>query len=878
MALATGTRLGPYEITGTLGAGGMGEVYRARDTRLDRTVAIKVLPELFASDSTFRARFDREARAISALNHPHICTLHDVGAEGPTAYLVMEHVDGEPLAGPVAIERAVAIAIQICDALAAAHRTGIVHRDLKPSNILISKSNPPNVKLLDFGLARRADAHASHADATISALTGEHKIVGTPQYMAPEQIEGRDADSRTDIFALGCVLYELVTGTRAFRGESPSAVMSAIIATEPRPMRELVPITPPTLEWIVTRCLAKNPDDRWQTGRDLRAALERILQEPAAPATQKARTSTVSWIVAALAVLVAIGVAAWSAATMRSAPAGDTRMFMSEFVAPTTPTGPPALRLSISPDGRRLAYTAPDASGRIALWVHSLDTLSTQPLPGTTNATAPFWAPDSRRIAFIADGRLKKIDISSGTVTTICDATTGPPGTWNKDDVILFTGSASVITRVPASGGTPKEMLTPDEKLGPRLQIAPAFLADGRHFVYVSAVPGAGSRGLFLASLDSPNPRPLLSSIVSNARYANGHLLFVRGSTLFAQPFDADSQELSGDAGPIAEQLQVNPTTGTAAFTVSENGVLVYQTSTGGGGTTLAWFDRSGRRISTLADPSGDRSGYLDVELSHASNRASVSKAGEGGGTMDIYLYDVTRGFPTQLTFGPEKSSGAVWTTGDSQLIYSAQREMGSALMTKAANGGTAEVLLEDRAHIMFPLSVSPDGRFLLYNEVTRALQGKIAVLPLTGEPKPYLLLNSGFSEIPAQFAPDGKWIAYVSDRSGGRKEVFVTLFSKPTTVIPVSSTGGDFPRWSRDGKELFFLGPDKLMVASISTEGDELKVQDVTPLFDVRWPLVTRSVYDVAPDGQRFLMNIWEASAALPFTIVVNWTEKLRR
>src|SRR4051812_32839909 len=289
MALPTGTRLGPYEITGSLGAGGMGEVYRARDTRLDRTVAIKVLPELLASDPTFRGRFDREARAISALNHPHICTLHDVGAEGPTSYLVMEHVDGQPLAGPVPLERAIAIAIQICDALEAAHRHGIVHRDLKPSNILISKSNSPQVKLLDFGLAIHADAHAGHArDATISALTGEHRIVGTPQYMAPEQIEGREADSRTDIFALGCVLYELISGNRAFAGESPSAVMAAIIATEPRSLRELAPITPPMLEWIVMRCLAKAPDDRWQTVRDLRAALERVLREPA-PGGQSSR-------------------------------------------------------------------------------------------------------------------------------------------------------------------------------------------------------------------------------------------------------------------------------------------------------------------------------------------------------------------------------------------------------------------------------------------------------------------------------------------------------------------------------------------------------------------------------------------------------------
>src|SRR4051812_12519697 len=411
MALPTGTRLGPYEITGSLGAGGMGEVYRARDTRLDRTVAIKVLPALLASDSTFRARFDREARAISALNHPHICTLHDVGAEGSTSYLVMEHVDGQPLAGPVPLERAIAMAIQICDALGAAHRGGIVHRDLKPSNILFSRSNPPQVKLLDFGLATRAEVHPSRATvATISALTGEHKIVGTPQYMAPEQIEGRDADTRTDIFALGCVLYELITGTRAFAGESPSAVMAAIIATEPRSLRELVPITPPMLEWIVMRCLAKAPDDRWQTVRDLRAALERVRREPAPGAGQSSRAARRSWTVAAVAALLAIGASAWATATRRNATQPDARVVMFDFIAPTTPTGPPALRLAISPDGRRLAYTAPDSSGKLMLWVHSFDTLSSQPLPGTASASSPFWSPNGRNIAFTAEGKLKRID------------------------------------------------------------------------------------------------------------------------------------------------------------------------------------------------------------------------------------------------------------------------------------------------------------------------------------------------------------------------------------------------------------------------------------------------------------------------------------
>ncbi len=875
MPLPTGTRLGPYEITGSLGAGGMGEVYKARDTRLDRTVAIKVLPELLAADSSFRARFDREARAISALNHPHICTLHDVGTEGPTAYLVMEHVDGQPLAGPVPVERAIAIAIQICEALDAAHRNGIVHRDLKPSNILVSKSKLAHVKLLDFGLATRADVHASHAtDATISSLTGEHRIVGTPQYMAPEQIEGREADSRTDIFALGCVLYELITGKRAFAGDSPSAVMAAILAAEPRPLRELVPLTPPTLDWIVTRCLAKNPDDRWQTVRDLKAALERVLHEPAAGAALPLPRQRVPWIIAALAVLLAIGGGAWAIATLGKTPPRETRVVMFDFIAPTTPTGPPALRLAISPDGRRLAYTAPDSSGKLMLWIHSFDTLASRALPGTQNATGPFWKPDGNTIAFIADGKLKRIDVAGGEVTTLCNATNSPPGAWSQDDIILFTGEELVLTRVAAAGGIPTPVLRLDEHLGPRLQIAPAFLPDGRHFIYASSVPGAGVRGIYLASLDSPDSTLLLPNASSNAAYANGYLLFLRDSTLFAQAFDPDTLKLGGDAVPIAEDIQINPATGTGAFTVSQTGVLAYQTSTGGGGTTLAWFDRKGTKLSVLAE----HSGYLDVELSHAGTRASVSRLAEGRGSTDIYVYDIERKFPTQVTFGPERTGGAIWMPQDTRLIYSVQRDTGAALMMKSPTGGAPELLFEDKAHNLFPLSVSPDGKYLLYNEVTRAMSGNIGVLPLTGDRKPYRLLNSGFTEVPAEFSPDGNWIAYVSNRSAGRKEVFVTSFRQPTIVIPISSTGGDFPRWSHDGQELFFLGPDKLMSASIRIQGDELKVQDVAPLFDVRWPQVTRAVYDVAPDGKRFLMNVWDSGASLPFTVVVNWTERLRR
>jgi eukaryotic-like serine/threonine-protein kinase len=873
MALAPGTRLGPYEITGSLGAGGMGEVYRARDTRLDRTVAIKVLPELFATDATFRARFDREARAISALNHPHICTLHDVGVEGRTSYLVMEHVHGQPVQGPLPLPQAIAVAIQICDALEAAHGAGIIHRDLKPSNILIAKTNPPQIKLLDFGLATRVIAAADRsAEETLSALTVPRTIVGTPQYMAPEQIEGREVDVRSDIFALGCVLYELVAGDHAFEGNSPSSVMAAILATEPRPLRERLPITPASLDWIVMRCLAKNPDERWQTVRDLRASLERVLEE--APPSLRRPSSRLPWIAAALAGTIAIGATAASLMLYRRTPPPDTRVFVSDFVAPTTPTGPPALRLSMSPDGRKIAYIAPDANGRLAIWIHALNSLSAQPLAGTLNATAPFWSPDSRVIAFIADGKLKRIDASGGAVTTICTAPGAPPGTWNRNDMILFT-SASVIARVPAAGGTPVPVgaaVKSDDAQGVRIQIAPVFLPDDRHFLFTSGVPGAGVREVRLGSIDASQSTVLLSDATSNATYANGYVLYLRETTLMARPFDSVALKFTGDAVPLVEQIQVNPTTGTGAFTVSRNGVLAYQTSVGAGGTTLAWFDRTGRNLGTV----GERTGYLDVELSPDGTRASVTRPTDGAALPDIWIYDLARKLPTRLTFGRERTAAAVWSPDGTRVIYAVQRDSGSALLEKSASGpGGAKVLLEEKNKHLHPVSWSPDGRFLLYEIVLQSMRGTLGVLPLTSGGKPYLFLNSGFSEIPASFSPDGQWVAFVSDQSADRKEVFVTGFPQPAGIWQVSTSGGDFPRWSHDGKELFFLGPDKLMAASISTEGGQVKVDDAKSLFDVRWPVGTRSVYDVAPDG-RFLMNVWDSGVSLPITIMINWTAKV--
>jgi eukaryotic-like serine/threonine-protein kinase len=876
--LNPGTRLGPYEITGSLGAGGMGEVYKARDTRLDRTVAVKVLPEIFALDPTLRARFEREAKAISALNHPHICTLHDVGEERSTSFLVMEYVDGVPVSGPMPPARAIPIALQICDALVAAHRAGIVHRDLKPSNILVTKSG--TVKLLDFGLAKALgrggadDGAAAQVNVTrTSALTGAHTVIGTPQYMAPEQIEGHEADARTDVFALGCVLYELLTGTRAFEGATVSGVMAAILATEPRPLRELQPVTPPALEWIVSRCLAKDPDDRWQTVRDLRAALERVGQDAggAAAVAPVATRSRLPWVAAAVGLALALAATLVAARMWSAAPEPDTRVFASQFVPPTSPIRAPALRLALSPDGTRLAYVAPDENGRVLLWVRRLEALTAQPLPGTFNASAPFWSPDSRFIAFQADGRLKKIDASGGAVITLCEALASPPGTWSRDDVILFSAPTGQLSRVSAAGGTPVPVTTLSE--GERLHISPVFLPDGRHFLFASPLAGSRVGAIHVGSLDSPDVKVLMPSATSNSIYAEGSLLFLRGTTLMAQPFDPSTRTLSGEPRAIAEHVLINPTTGTGAFTVSQRGVLAYQTSMGGAGTSLVWVNRKGERLDGLGQPDI----YLDVQLAPNGRRASVTVVSPDSRASDVWLLDVVRNIRTRYTFGPEPAAAALWSPDGSRLAYTVRRTSGTAIVVKSPTGAGSEEVLVDEMVDRYPLAWSPDGRYLLCNQTRGALSGTLCLISLDGDRTPRPFLNSGFSEIPAVFSPDGGWVAYVSDESG-TKEVYVTSFPQPKEKWQVSTHGGDFPRWSHDGTEIFFLGADRLMASAVSVQGAELQVGAVRELFPVRWPVGTRSPYDVSRDGQRFLVNMADADpGATPITVVVNWTAKMR-
>ncbi|HEY3122792.1 MAG TPA: protein kinase, partial [Thermoanaerobaculia bacterium] len=630
--IAPGCRLGPYEVLSALGAGGMGEVYKARDTRLERTVAVKVLPQHLSSSPEVRQRFEREARTISQLSHPHICALYDVGREGETEYLVMEYLEGETLSerlvkGPLLLEQTLRFAIEIADALDKAHRQGIVHRDLKPGNVMLTKSG---VKLLDFGLAKALPSPGGRgvggegltALPTEGNLTKEGTILGTFQYMAPEQLEGKEADSRTDIFALGCVLYEMATGKNAFTGASRASLISAIMSSEPAPISTVQPMSPPALDRVVKTCLAKDPEDRWQTARDVLLQLKWIHEGgsqaglPAPAAARRRNWERLAWVAAAAGVAAALALAAMLVSRTHE----TRRMVQSSILPPEKATfafefGP----VAVSPDGRRLAFVARPTDGRSALWVRPLIGLSAQPLPGSEGASYPFWSPDSRFLGFFAGGKLKKIDASGGPPQTICDARSGRGGTWNREDVILFAPAAREgILQVSSAGGTPSPATRLDEtrqEIGHRL---PVFLPDGRHFLFLSS-SGPELRRLVCGSLGGRETRELLR-VNSNVSYVEpGYLLFYRERTLFAQRFDAKRIELRGEAFPVAEQIQYLPDRGFGVFSASNDGTLVYQRASAVA-SQMVWTDRAGKPIETVGPPGL----YRCPRLSYDGRRVAV--------------------------------------------------------------------------------------------------------------------------------------------------------------------------------------------------------------------------------------------------------------
>jgi eukaryotic-like serine/threonine-protein kinase len=885
MSLQPGHKLGPYELGEPIGAGGMGEVYRARDTRLDRTVAVKILPKHLAETPEMRQRFELEARAISSLNHPHICSLYDVGEQDGVSYLVMEYLEGETLAarlarGPLPLSDVLKYAVQIADALDKAHRQGVVHRDLKPGNIMLTPQG--GAKLMDFGLAKSAIAAASISSMTapahaVSPITVKGTIIGTFHYMSPEQVEGKEVDARSDLFTFGAVLYEMMTGQRAFEGKSQLSVASAILDKEPQPISVVQPMTPPALDRVVRRCLAKDPEDRWQTARDLLLELKWVAEagsQAGVPAPELARRrhpGQWGWISAAVFALFAV------AATVG-------------FVL-RAPQPPPVLRTTIlppektnfdstiiSPDGTRLAFTVRGTDGILKLWVRPLDALTAQPLAGTDGAYLPFWSPDSRSIGFFSeDGKLKKIEAAGGPPITLCDASVGRGGTWNRDGMILFGMiGRSVILRVSSAGGAATPVTKLDETRKDANHRWPVFLPDGQHFLFnVRSTDRSVEQGedLYVGSLDGKVNKKLLSTSFT-VQYASGHLLFVRESTLMAQPFDTNRLELAGDAFPIAEQVLTYGATGYADISSSENGVLAYRTGAAQVGSKLLWFDRQGKEIGAL----GDLTIYLSMRISPNGQKVAAEISDPKIGPPDVWVYDVARGLRTRLTFDPQGDSSPVWSPDGTRVVFRSNRKGLDDLYMKDASGAGNDELLFESGENKVPSSWSSDGKFLLFHNFNNKTRQDIWVLPMTGEHKPFVFLQTEYQEGDAQFSPDGHWVAYRSNESG-RDEIYVTPFPGPAGRWQVSTGGGTRPKWQRKGKEILYLGDDdKIMSAEIRVKGASIEVGAVKPLFQTR-PHRPGSIFDTTGDGQRFLVNtaVVEQSAS-PVTLVVNWPAALKK
>ena len=881
MPLSPGARLGAYEIIGPLGAGGMGEVYRARDTRLGRDVAVKVLPQHLAATPEIRARFEREAHTISSLNHPNICTLHDVGHEGDTDYIVMELVEGETLAdrvarGPLPTPEVLRIGTQIADALDKAHRAGIVHRDLKPGNIMLAKSG---TKLLDFGLARATglDAPASQTNSpTLSSpLTAEGTIVGTFLYMAPEQLEGKEADARTDIWALGCVLYEMITGKRPFQGKSQASLISSIMSAEPAPIAQVSPLNPPALERLVKACLAKDPEERIQTAHDVKLQLQWIVEGGsqagvAAPvAARRKRRERLAWILATIMTAIAAGLA-----VIQLRPKPPAKPVMFELTPPYQARSVDLPR--ISPDGRRLAFNAADSTGIVGIWVRQMNSLEAQRLPGTEGATRPFWSPDSRFLAFFSGGKLRKIDISGGPPIPICDAPRGADGTWGPRGVILFDGSmVDSVQSVSASGGVPAGATVVDRKSHETYTAWPQFLPDGRHFLYIAYGSGPEGRMLKVGSIDSKETKAL-GPAGSRTEYASGYLLYVRGGTLLAQAFDPGALKFTGDPFPVAENVETDQL-GSARFSASTDGRLVYRAGGTSATNRLVWTNRRGERTGTVGGPGT----YATPALSPDGTQLAVKVSDLSRQGGDIWLWDLTRDLGSRFTFADQDVDCPVWSPDGSRVVYSVTRDNFSDLHIKRVGGTGADSILFASDQQKFAGSWAPDGRWITYLMRSGAVrQFDVYGLSLGDPIRPVPLAASPFMDVAGVISPDGGWVAIVSDESG-QFEVYVQSFPGVGGKWRVSTAGGGDPTWRGDSRELYYVTPDsKLMMVSVEP-GSPPRFSLPQKLFDTplgpRFP--TRNRYVVTRDGQRFLFVAPEGGGNVgATTVVLDWLENLQK
>ena len=853
MPLQPGDKLGPYEILAPIGAGGMGEVWKARDTRLDRIVAIKTSSEKFSD------RFGREARAIAALNHPNICQIYDVGPD----YIVMEYVEGPEIKGPLPLDLALKVAIQLAGALEAAHRKSITHRDLKPANILTTKSG---VKVLDFGLAKFEVLKPKPDGATQTmALTEEGSIVGTLQYMAPEQLQGKPTDARSDIFSFGCVLYEILTGKRAFRGDNQATLIAAIMDRDPEPLT----VNQPMLERIVKKCLAKDPDDRWQSASDLKSQLEWVLESGSnpgmpAPIVETRRSNArLGWILAGLFAALLVGFAIFH---FRSAPA-PAAIVRFEIPPPEGTSWSTFDFPILSPDGSRIIFNATKPDGLSSLWIRAMDSVHVQPIPGTEDGDAA-WSPDGRSIVQTSLSGLRRLDLTGGSPQALSSV----PGSllapaWSPAGIILFTGreGPAALYQIPASGGEAKPVMSSG-----RFQFFPSFLPDGRRFLYYVLSQTDG--GIYIGSLDSKEGKRIGAG--SSAVFVPpSWLLYVRGSTLVAQSFDPDKASLSGDPIPIADQVAtVGPPGAGGAFSVSQNGVLAYRRALPPTSTDLTWFDRTGKKLATVGEPAI----YSNPALSPDGKHLAVGRVDPSTGTRDIWVLDLARNVSSRFTFDKEDDTNPLWSPDGSRIAYSSARKgpNNRDIFWKAAGGaGAEEPFFEDTGDKALE-DWSPDGKLILFNLSSR----EIGAIPVSGDRKPYPVLKAEFRQDHGRLSPDGRWIAYVS-RESGKDEVFVQNFPPSGGKWQISNTGGNEPSWRRDGRELYFLSGSKFKAVDIKTSGSTFEAGIPKDLFEVQLDRTNRrNRYVAAPDGQRFLfITVPKSLDTVPFVVVQNWQSAIK-
>jgi serine/threonine protein kinase len=882
-------KISHYSISSQLGAGGMGEVYRARDPRLNRDVAIKILPASFANDEDRLGRFEQEALATSALNHPNILTVYDIGTHEGAPYIVAELLEGEDLRahlnrGPIEPRTAVGYAQQIASGLAAAHAKNVIHRDLKPENIFISTEG--RVKILDFGLAKlRPQSHAIEAASTVQtlrAMTAPGTVMGTVGYMSPEQVRGEEVDHRSDIFSFGVLLHEMLRGRRTFTGESAIEVMNAILKDEPEELTETDKRISSALERIVRRCLEKKPERRFQSASDLGFALETLsmpsgprLDTAALPALTETRDRSplrrrerLAWIAAALLLITSSG---FASAYFTRRPKLNTQVFKASILPPAKLSFG---SFAVSPDGHWLAFTAA-MGGNTHLWVRALDRLTAQILPDTEGATYAFWSPDSRSLGFFTGGRIKKVDVSGGPAQTLCSERQIFGGTWNRDGIIVFAARGG-LWQISATGGTLTPLAKPDPVRQEVSYLYPFFLPDGHHFLYLISSTQKENRGIYLGSLDGTTKQPLVGDdsqpgYMRSPDGAGGYLLFAREGLLLAQPFDTDKPQLTGEPFTVAELGASGPNVSRPSFSLSENGVLVFDPSGNTQTGQLIWVDRRGNQVGSL-NVMGSAS---RPALSPDEKRFVIDRIDPHTGNTDLWLYDATGENATRFTFDSANDSFPIWSPDGSRIVWASTRGGPFNLYQKAASGAGLDELLLKSDNDAIPNDWSADGRLIVYSAPDPKTRFDVWVLPLSGDQRPFSFNATPAGESAGKLSPDGRWIAYTSNESG-TSEVYVQSFPSGGGKRQISTNGGAGPQWRGDGRELFYYARDGKLMAVTVRSGATFEAGAPLKLFEFRsgsTTIVTLPPYTVTADGQRFLINsIVETQVSAPLTVIVNW------